>query len=90
MSGQRAGVIELHMHRSALVGNPDQRLKTLLHEVLEKVYNNNLMAMADDYTAEKTAETVRQMLNKQFIDRAELYEHLLRWAIRKLQEVRTI
>lgn len=81
--------VELHVHRKQLVGAPEKRLEKLMRQVCLKVYEGDLLKMSDDYASEKAGETIKQLLNRGFIDRAELYEHLIRWCALKLQEVRT-
>jgi len=77
-------VVQLHAHRTNLSGRPEKKLSKLLEEVLIKVYDGDVLQMADNYSEEKVAIAVRQLFKDGYIDRGEMYEKLIQWCASKL------
>lgn len=84
--GPKCNVVYLHEHRE-LKGHPEKELEILLWKLLEKKYQNDILAMAEDYAEEKARQTLAQLNVNHYIDREELYESLIAWALLELGEL---
>jgi len=86
MLGQCGRVVCLHEHRE-LADHPERELEQLLRRLLEEKYDHKLLALANAYAEEKAAQTVFQMVGKGRVDRDELYDALIAWALLELREI---
>ena len=86
MTRKTGAIVYLHIHRE-LPGKPEAELEKLLERLLWEKHHGNLVAASDAYADEKTEQAVLQLLGGQCIDREELYEALIAWALIELGEL---
>jgi hypothetical protein len=78
--------VYLHPHRT-IPGNPEKLLGKLLGRLLLEKHQGDILAASNAYANEKTAQALAQILMGHVIDREELYDSLIAWAKRELNEL---
>lgn len=82
----RSGIVQLHEHRE-LKDHPEKELTKLLWRLLQEKHQGNILAASDAYAESKAAEILAQIVGKGRIDRDELYDSLIAWALIELGEI---
>lgn len=81
-----ASIVYLHNHR-VLPNAPDKELERLLFRLLHEKHNGDLVGASDAYADEKTAQILAQFFSGNCLDREQLYEALIAWALIELGDL---
>lgn len=79
-------VVFLHNHRT-IPGKPEQKLGKLLERLLYEKHKGDILAASEAYAEEKTSQILAQTFSGVCLDREELYDALIGWALMELGEL---
>lgn len=79
-------IVYLHTYRE-LGHDAEKQLQKLLWRLLEEKHNGDILAAAEDFALARAGEITQQMLSKGVVDRDELYDAMIAWALDELGEL---
>ena len=86
MKKNTESVVPLHEHR-VLEDHPEIELEKLLWRLLNEKHKGDILAASESYSEAKAAEAFVQIAGKGRLDRDELYDSLIGWALIELGEI---